>query len=131
MRKYAVIVPGASEPLCERDNLADATNMAVRWKLQLRAVVVVVDNTTGEIIWGADDLLKGYTRPGNPCMKHYQGMKYIKRYAKEGNLYKAIFQSGAVFSRILHDTTLTKEERERLLTKFHSIEHQYKLDILH
>lgn len=131
MCRYMVLVPGASEPLCERDNLADATNMAIRWKFQLRAVVVVVDNTTGEIIWGADDLLKGYTRPGNPCMKHYQGMKYIKRYAKEGNLYKAIFQSGAVFSRILHDTTLTKEERERLLTKFHSIEHQYKLDILH
>ena len=131
MRKYAVIVPGASKPLCERDSLADATNMAVRWKVQLAAMVVVVDNTTGEVMWGIEVQSKGYTRSGNPCMKHYQGMKHIKRYAKEGNLYKAIFQSGAVFSRILHDTTLTKEERERLLTKFHSIEHQYKLDILH
>lgn len=131
MRKYAVIVPGASKPLCERDNLADATNMAVRWKVQLATMVVVVDNTTGEVMWGIEVQSKGHTRPGNPCMKHYQGMKHIKRYAKEGNLYKAIFQSGAVFSRILYDTTLTKEERERLFTKFHSIEHQYKLDILH
>lgn len=131
MRKYVVIVPGASKPLCERDNLADATNMAVRWKVQLATMVVVVDNTTGEVMWGIKAQSEGYTRPGNPCMKHYQGMKHIKRYAKEGNLYKAIFQSGAVFSRILHDTALTKEERERLLTKFHSIEHQYKLDILH
>ena len=47
-----VLVPGASEPLGERDNLADATNMAVRWKVQLVMTVVVVDNTTGEIMWG-------------------------------------------------------------------------------
>lgn len=52
MRKYAVIVPGASKPLCERDSLVDATNMAVRWKVQLAMTVVVVDNTTGEIMWG-------------------------------------------------------------------------------
>ena len=52
MCRYMVLVPGASEPLCERDNLADATNMAVRWKLQLGMAVVVVDNTTGEIMWG-------------------------------------------------------------------------------
>lgn len=131
MRKYAVLVPGASKPLCESDSLVNATNMAVRWKVQLATVVVVVDNTTGEVMWGVEPSTKGYNRPGNPCMKHYQGMKHIKRYAKEGNLYKALFQSGAVFSRILYDTSLTKEERERLLTKFHSIEHQYKLDTLH
>lgn len=131
MRKYAVLVPGASKPLCESDSLVNATNMAVRWKVQLATVVVVVDNTTGEVMWGVEPSTKGYNRPGNPCMKHYQGMKHIKRYAKEGNLYKALFQSGAVFSRILYDTTLIKEERERLLAKFHSIEHQYKLDILH
>lgn len=131
MRKYAVVVPGASKALCESDSLVNATNMAVRWKAQLATMVVVVDNTTGEVMWGIEAQSKGYTRPDNPCMKHYQGMKHIKRYAKEGNLYKAIFQSGAVFSRILYDTSLTKEERERLLTKFHSIEHQYKLDILH
>lgn len=29
MCRYMVLVLGASEPLCERDNLADATNMAV------------------------------------------------------------------------------------------------------
>lgn len=131
MRKYAVLVPGASKPLCESDSLVNATNMAVRWKVQLATMVVVVDNTTGEVMWGVEPSTKGYNRPGNPCMKHYQGMKHIKRYAKEGNLYKALFQSGAVFSRILYDTTLIKEERERLLAKFHSIEHQYKLDILH
>lgn len=52
MCKYMVLVPGASEALCERDNLADATNMAIRWKLQLCQIVVVVDNTTGEIVYG-------------------------------------------------------------------------------
>lgn len=52
MTRYMVLVPGASESLCESDNLADATNMAVRWKLQLGMTVVVVDNTTGEIMWG-------------------------------------------------------------------------------
>lgn len=52
MCRYMVLVPGASEPLCERDNLAGATNMAVHWKLQLGMTVVVVDNTTGEIMWG-------------------------------------------------------------------------------
>lgn len=52
MCRYMVLVPGASKALCERDNLADATNMAVRWKVQLAMTVVVVDNTTGEIMWG-------------------------------------------------------------------------------
>lgn len=52
MCRYMVLVPGASEALCERDSLTDATNIAVRWKVQLAMSVVVVDNTTGEIIWG-------------------------------------------------------------------------------
>ena len=52
MCRYMVLVPGAGESLCERDNLADAINMAVRWKVQLAMTVVVVDNTTGEIMWG-------------------------------------------------------------------------------
>lgn len=52
MCRYMVRVPGASEALCKRDNLADAVNMAIRWKLQLGMTVVVVDNTTGEIMWG-------------------------------------------------------------------------------
>lgn len=52
MCRYMVLVPGASEALCKRDNLADATNMAIRWKFQLAMTVVVVDNTTGEIMWG-------------------------------------------------------------------------------
>ena len=30
MCRYMVLVPGASKPLCERDSLAGATNMAVR-----------------------------------------------------------------------------------------------------
>lgn len=131
MCRYMVLVPGANEALCKRDNLADAINMAIRWKFQLRAVVVVVDNTTGEIMWGADDLLKGYTRPGNPCMRHYQGIKWIKRYVKNGNLYAAIFQSGAVFGRIIDDTSLTKSEREKLLSKFHAVERQCGLTALH
>lgn len=52
MCKYMVLVPGASEALCERDSLTDAINMAVRWKVQLAMTVVVVDNTTGEIVYG-------------------------------------------------------------------------------
>lgn len=52
MCRYMVLVPGASEPFASVTNLADATNMAVRWKLQLGMTVVVVDNTTGEIMWG-------------------------------------------------------------------------------
>lgn len=52
MYKYMVLVLGASKPLYENDDLTDAINMAVRWKFQLSAVVIVVDNTTGEIMWG-------------------------------------------------------------------------------
>lgn len=52
MYRYMVLVPGASEPLASVNNLAGATNMAVRWKLQLGMTVVVVDSTTGEIMWG-------------------------------------------------------------------------------
>lgn len=52
MCRYMVLVPGAGESLCERDNLADAINMAVRWKVHLAMTVVVVDNTTGDIVWG-------------------------------------------------------------------------------
>lgn len=52
MYKYMVLILGASKPLYEHDDLTDATNMAIRWKAQLGAVVIVVDNTTGEIMWG-------------------------------------------------------------------------------
>lgn len=52
MCKYMVLVPGADESLCERDNLEDAICMAIRWRFQLCQIVVVVDNTTGEIVYG-------------------------------------------------------------------------------
>lgn len=70
---------------------------------------------------------KGITRKGNPCMKHYQGMKHIKRYAKEGEIKSAIFQSGAVYARLLDDLLLTDNERNHLINKFYQIEKQYKL----
>lgn len=52
MCRYMVLVPGASEALCERDLLKDAITMAIRWKYSLDMIVVVVDNTTGEIMYG-------------------------------------------------------------------------------
>ena len=70
---------------------------------------------------------KGYTRKGNPCMKHYQGMKHIKRYAKGGDIKKAIFQAGAVFARLLDDDSLTLEEKKKLENKFYRIETKYNL----
>ena len=66
--------------------------------------------------------MKGYTRKGNPCMRHYQGLKFIKKYAKEGNVKGAIFQAGATYVRIIDDSTLTKEERNKLLNKYYAIE---------
>lgn len=72
-------------------------------------------------------MLKGYTRKGNPCMKHYQGMKHIKKYAKEGDIKKAIFQTGAVFARLLDDNSLTLEEKNKLKNKLYIIEVKYNL----
>lgn len=70
---------------------------------------------------------KGTTRKGNPCMKHYQGMKQIKKYAKRGEIRSAIFQSGAVYSRLLDDTSLTNSERNYLQNRFYQIEEYYGL----
>lgn len=72
-------------------------------------------------------MIKGYTRKGNPCMKHYQEMKHIKRYAKGGEIKKAIFQAGAVFARLLDDNSLTLEERNKIKNKLYIIEINYKL----
>lgn len=72
-------------------------------------------------------MTKGYTRKGNPCMKHYQGIKHIKRYAKGGDTKKAIFQAGAVFARLLDDNSLTLEEKNKLKNKFYEVENKYKL----
>lgn len=70
---------------------------------------------------------KGYVRKRNPCMRHYQGLKFIKKYAKEGNTRGAIFQAGAVYARIIDDSILTEEEKNKLLNKYYTIEEYYNL----
>lgn len=71
--------------------------------------------------------MKGYTRKGNPCMRHYQGLKFIKKYAKEGNIRNAIFQAGAIYTRIIDDVILTEKERSKLLNRYYIIEKIYNL----
>lgn len=50
--KYMVTVPGADQQLTDSNSLCDAINKAVRWRIQLSMVVIVVDNETGEVIYG-------------------------------------------------------------------------------
>ena len=60
-------------------------------------------------------------------MRHYQGLKFIKKYAKEKNIRSALFQAGAVYGRIIDDLILTKEEKNKLLNRYYAIEKYYNL----
>lgn len=71
---------------------------------------------------------KGHTRKGNPCMRHYQGLKRLKDNIKAGKDIRAIcFQDGIVLVRILDDENLTEQERTKLLNRYHDIQVRYDL----
>lgn len=54
--RYTVQVLGGYNPLYEGNSLTEAENMRMRWTIKVKALqvaVILVDNSTGEILAGA------------------------------------------------------------------------------